>query len=345
MKHILLILVMGAFSFANAQTPTTVNVVPPVKLKQIITDANLPAIAIGIIENGELKQIYAEGTIPSGKVQQNTIFDVASITKTITTLLTLQLVDDKEWNLDEPLAKYWIDPDVKDDPRHKKLTTRHVLSHSTGFKNWRWMRESKKLTFDFDPGTKCQYSGEGFEYLRKALENKFGTSFESMVDSLLFTPNNIKSSYLTWSDKMDSTQFAGTYDKEGKLYEYSKALQANAADNLMTTIADLGKLSTMVMNQELLTTKTQKEMIRPHTQAREGVNFGLGWIVFENLPNDEYALFNAGSDKGVNALTVLLPKTKRGILVFTNGDSGRSIAIKLIAQMLGQTGKEIIGRF
>lgn len=48
-------------------------------------------------------------------------------------MLTLRLVSSGEWNLDEPLANYWVDPDVASDPRHKLLTTRHVLSHRTGF--------------------------------------------------------------------------------------------------------------------------------------------------------------------------------------------------------------------
>ena len=63
------------------------------------------------------------------------------------------------------------------------------------------------------------------------------------------------------------------------------------------------------------------------------------------LPNDEYALFNAGSDTGINALIVLLPKSKRGLVVMTNGDNGRQLAMKSIAFTLGDVGKEILDRF
>src|SRR5687768_409468 len=74
----------------------------------------------------------------------NTIFNVASLTKPVTAMLTLKLVSMGNWHLDEPLAKYWTDPDVVNDAWSKKLTTRHILSHQTGFVNWRWLHNTRK---------------------------------------------------------------------------------------------------------------------------------------------------------------------------------------------------------
>ena len=81
---------------------------------------------------------------------------------------------------------YWIDPDVQNDPRHKMLTTRHVLTHQSGFENWRSMSASKKLEFIADPGTKVNYSGEGLEYLRRALEKKFNEPLDQLARKRLF---------------------------------------------------------------------------------------------------------------------------------------------------------------
>lgn len=195
MKQLLIIFILSYYSQLAAQQYPSVNITDPETIKEWAVSNQVPAIAIGTIENGELDQLLAVGTIQGSlPAQSNTIFDVASLTKTITTILTLQLIDNSLWNLDEPLCHYWIDPDIKDDSLHKKITTRHVLSHRTGFANWRWMHETKKLTFEFEPGSKFQYSGEGFEYLKKALENKFNTSFEKLVDSLVFKPNQMTSS-------------------------------------------------------------------------------------------------------------------------------------------------------
>jgi CubicO group peptidase (beta-lactamase class C family) len=330
----------------TAQQETFVTVPESKTISEWLRSNNVPTIAIATIEDGKLNPLLIEGKIQGGlPVQSNTIFDVASLTKTITTLLTLKLVNNGSWDLDEPLFNYWVDPDVKNDPFHKKITTRHILSHKTGFANWRWMHETKKLTFEFEPGSKFQYSGEGFEYLRKSLEIKFSTSFEKLADSLVFKPNKMNNSYLIWNEKVDSLGFAGTYDKTGSLYKYDKSFKANAADNLLTTIEDFGKLGVNILNRKYLDQNIYNEMISQQSIVREGISFGLGWIVFNNLPNDEYAIFNAGSDKGVNALIVLLPKSKRGLIVFTNGDNGRALAMKIIGETLGDAGKEILGRF
>ena len=71
----------------------------------------------------------------------------------------------------------------------------------------------------------------------------------------------------------------------------------------------------------------------------------MGWIIFQNLPNDEYALFNAGSDQGVNSLIVILPKSNRGLIVMTNGDNGRELAMKAVSVFLDDTGNQILERF
>lgn len=345
-SRLLIFIALFHVVYLTAQQDTLVTIPSTKTINEWLLSNKVPAIAIATIEGGKLNPLRIQGKIQGDiPVQSNTVFDVASLTKTITTLLTLKLVNNGSWNLDEPLFNYWIDPDVKNDPLHKKITTRHILSHRTGFANWRWMHETKKLTFEFEPGSKFQYSGEGFEYLRKSLESKFNTSFEKLADSLVFKPNKMNNSSLIWNEKVDSLGFAGTYDKSGDLYTYDKSFKANAADNLLTTIEDFGKLGVNIINRKHLNQDIYNEMISQQSIVREGINFGLGWIVFNNLPNDEYALFNAGSDKGVNALIVLLPKSKRGLIVITNGDNGRALAMKTIGETLGEAGKEILGRF
>lgn len=124
-------------------------------------------MGIGVITDGKVQQVKVFGELkPNISAPHNTIFNVASLTKPVTAIVALKLVSQGKWNLDEPLYHYWTDADVAKDANHKILTSRHVLSHQSGFPNWRL----DKLQFEFTPGTKYQYSGEGFEYLRKALE-------------------------------------------------------------------------------------------------------------------------------------------------------------------------------
>ena len=113
----------------------------------------------------------------------------------------------------------------------------------------------------------------------------------------------------------------------------------------MTNLSDFEKLIISLLNESYLNGKMIEEMSQPHSEVRDGIHFGLGWIIFQNLPNDEYALFNAGSDQGVNSLIVILPKSNRGLIVMTNGDNGRELAMKAVSVFLDDTGNQILERF
>jgi len=246
--RLLLIVLLSQTLLLTAQN-TTVNIPSATTIDEWLAENNVPAIAIVSIERNKIRKIVARGnTKKNTATTSKTVFDVASLTKTITAQLSLQLASNGSLGLEEPLYKFWIDQDVKNDPFYKKLKTRHILNHTTGFKNWRRMYDDKKLAFDFEPRTKFQYSGEGFEYLHKALEAKFKTTFEQLVDSLFFKPNNMANSSLVWNKQIDALTFANTHNNEGKPYTYEKATEANAADNLLTTIEDFGKKKSFKKN-------------------------------------------------------------------------------------------------
>jgi len=139
------------------------------EIETLLVQEKVPALGLGIIRNGQLKEIQVFGNLKEGvSAPYNSIFKVASLTKPIVALTTLNLISNGQLELNEPLYKYWIDPDLKKDKRYKKLTPKIILTHQSGFPNWRYTYKSNKLTFEFEPGTKYQYSGEGFEYLRKS---------------------------------------------------------------------------------------------------------------------------------------------------------------------------------
>lgn len=311
-------------------------------LEQLLKDNNIPTLGLGIIENGKLTEIKVYGKLnDKTSASYNSLFNVASLTKPVTAITVLRLVGLGKWNLDEPLDKYFIDPDIAKDLRHKKLTTRLILSHQTGFPNWRWMNNDKKLRFEFDPGTKYQYSGEGFEYLRKALENKFHKSLEELAKEFVFQPLDMKDTSYIWYEKMYSERVVLGYDNSGNPYEIVKNKTPNAADDLVTSIEDYGKFLVAVLNNDLLTTKTAEEMKTKQIKTKKNKFFGLGFEIYD-LGNNEIALSHGGSDKGVNTIVFLLPKTKKGLIIFTNVENGYKIYEPLVDHYLGNVGKKII---
>ncbi|MDX6191343.1 serine hydrolase [Flavobacterium sp. Fl-318] len=308
-----------------------------------LKENNIPALGIGVIADGKLKQIKVFGSLKKEvSAPYNTIWNVASLTKPITAIVALKLVSQGKWNLDEPVYKYWTDPDVANDPNNKLITTRLIISHQTGFPNWRYMNKSGKLDIQFKPGTKHQYSGEGFEYLRKALEKKFHKPLNQLAAELIFEPLQMTDTQFFWNAKTDESRFAIGYDTKGNAYETNKNKTANAADDLLTTIKDYGTFLCSVMNGDGLSKKVFDDMITPQVnKEKKNKYFGLGFEIYD-LENDTYALSHGGADQGVQTLVFLLPKTKQGLLIFTNVDDGYKVYKKLLLHYLGENGKKII---
>lgn len=312
-----------------------------VGLATLLKEHQVPGLAFGLFENNKLAGTFYLGTGQEGQaIGQHTLFNTASLTKSLTAYLTLQLILVEEQPLDEPLHRYWIDPDVAEDDRHQMLTPHLLLTHQGGFANWRWMEEGGQLRFQFAPGTQFGYSGEGYEYLRRALEVKYQQDFRTLAQRYVFAPLSMERTYLSWQPNLATNQYAGEFDATGQAYEVTKT-EPNAADDLITTLADLGHFCESVLGS----LPNQKEFYSSQVSPRPGLTFTHGWVRMNDLPNGEYALLSAGSDQGVNALMVLLPESGRGMIALTNGDGGRAVVMKLLAATLGDAGEEILSRF
>ncbi|MBS1530221.1 MAG: beta-lactamase family protein [Bacteroidetes bacterium] len=291
---------------------------------------HVPCAGVGLIENGRLKWLKTFGNLQQGyPAPANTLFNIASQTKPVTAMLTLKLIEAGLWNLDEPLSHYWIDPDIEGSPYLDQITTRIVLSHQTGFPNWRTDNGGTKLRFNFEPGTRFGYSGEGFEYLRRALESKFHQPLNVLMNAYLFKPLGMTNTQY-WSNNLDTSRFALWHDGQGKRYSISIQTGVSAADDLITTVEDYCKLGIAAMSGIGLPDTLFADMTRPQVKIKENYYRGLGWGLVKGLPNGEYALEHGGSDVGVRTMAVFLPKSKSGVVVMTNADNGMFVTDQVI---------------
>jgi CubicO group peptidase (beta-lactamase class C family) len=294
---------------------------------------------VAVLEDGKVTSVQSFGELrPGVPMTSRALFNVASLTKPVVAVTTLRLADAGKLNLDEPLDRDWIDPDIRGDPRHSKLTARIIMSHQTGFPNWRFNSPTKKLGFDFDPGTKFGYSGEGFEYLRHALEHRFGRSLQQLSDSILFRPLHMTETTYGWNSRMDTARFAVGHDTLGAAIDtpMRPTSRANAADWLVTTIGDYARFAEYVLGGAGLSTATYADMTKAQVQmqGKPGEAMGLGWEVMQGPPNDPTILLHTGSDDGIKTMIILLPASKRGIVMFTNGDRGMDVAMKILKPAL-----------
>jgi CubicO group peptidase (beta-lactamase class C family) len=325
---------------ALAQKPVKMTAVPADSIYAWLKSNHVPAVAVGIIENSRIKSVKVYGELTSGvKAPLNAYWNVASLTKPVTAMTVLALVNRGKWNLDEPVSKYWVDPDIKDDPRTAKLTTRILLSHSSGFPNWRFGAPGKKLFFRFEPGTKMSYSGEGYEYVRRALESKFHQSLQQLAAEELFLPAKMKDTRYSWDKALDSNRFALPHDTAGNRIYNTKSTTVIAADWLITTISDYTRLGLYTIKGAGLSAPLYSDMSTIHTHfdttaAHRDNGMGLGWQVIRDLPGNEFVLAHSGSDEGVRAYILLLPASGLGIILLTNGDNGDKVKNRILKASL-----------
>ena len=108
-------------------------------LEQLLKDGRVPGLSFAIIRDGkivETKALGARDTSTSIPVDENTIFEAASLSKPVFAYAVLQLVDAGVLSLDAPLSMY-VPNYVTDDPRAASITVRNVLSQTSGLPNWR----------------------------------------------------------------------------------------------------------------------------------------------------------------------------------------------------------------
>lgn len=308
----------------------------PQKVEKIVKHyaetAKIPGVAVAYIKDGKTQWVSVYGQAnESGSVTESTLFNVASLTKPVFSMLTLQLVNEDKVSLDESLSQYWIDPDVKDDPRHTQLTARLALSHQTGFTNW---RGGNPLSFMFSPGERHEYSGEGFDYLRKAVEVKTEKTMPQLMAEYITKPLAMNNTYFGWQPEMDAN-IANRYDEAAQEIEQKIFYKDShsAACCTLTTINDYSKFIAWVGQGADLSDELLSDVQTLQSQHDNPVEYyGLGWRLIK-FDNKTY-LMHDGREPGVRAFTTVSPETGEGIVILTNSSNGELVYRPLIEATL-----------
>lgn len=314
-------------------------------LPPLLAQHHVPAAAVAVIRHGELVATVVAGERESGKpATKSTLFNVASLTKPVFAHAVLALADKGEIDLDQSLSPYWIDPDVRSDPGNAALTARLILSHQTGFPNW---RDGKKLQFNFTPGEGVGYSGEGFEYLRRAIEAKTGISMTQIVSHTVLEPCGMSGTHFVWDSSFEE-RFAREHGKDGQRIQVPPKFTPCAADDLLTTIDDYGRFAASVARAANLSPALFNEMCsiqipdRVAAKADGTADYGLCWRIVKTPGGT--ALMHGGSDQGVRAGVIIVPKSQAGVVIFSNGDNGGRI-IEAVVPMVLDNGENYLARF
>ncbi len=316
------------------------------RVPELLTKYRIASVALAQIEDGHVVLERAYGQQSAGvRANPSTLYGLASVTKPVSAEVLLRLVGAGRLSLDEPMASAWIDPDVAEDPRAKKLTMRHALAHQTGLPNWRGHAPGGKLAFSFSPGTAYAYAGEGYDYAARFAERKLGRNFESLAQDLVFDPLGMKSTSYSWRDWMRG-RLAVPFDSAGHwgAPQVEDSSHWNAGNNLITTAGDYARFVISVMDGEGLPPALASERLQPARGPQFSwkcpatmfrcplkVTQALGWlrVDYERGPVFLHTGLN-GRPGGERTIAYFDSAGRRGAVVFTSGENGVKLYVDVL---------------
>ncbi|HUF48996.1 MAG TPA: serine hydrolase domain-containing protein [Vicinamibacterales bacterium] len=320
-------------------------------IQKLMADAGVPGASIAVVRDGRLAWRRAFGVrdaVSRVPVDDDTIFAVASVSKTVFAYAAMNLCDKGVLGLDTPLVHYARARFLDGDPRLDRITTRHALSHTSGLQNWR--SGDAPLRIHFEPGDKHLYSGEGYFYLQSVITDlrgrrdpttceRFeadvevcGTDVDTYLRTNLLEPFGMRNSGYLWTDD-GRRRAARAHAPDGTPLEAGGASTAAlaryaAAGGLHTTATDYAKFLIEVIDPGpadafRLSKSSRDEMIRPHVKVDGSSSWALGWQVRHTPTGD--LIQHQGGQGGVQAFTAASPARRSGYVILTNSANGMQV--------------------
>jgi CubicO group peptidase (beta-lactamase class C family) len=330
---------------------------------RLMRAAEVTGVGVAILDDGKIAYLKSYGVADKEKnlpLTADSVMTAASFTKVAFAYLVMQLVDQGILDLDKPVYQYLSKPlprysryrDLAIDSRYRRITARMLLSHTSGFPNWRSFNDDRKLNINFEPGSRYAYSGEGIVLLQMVVEEITKQPLKDLMQGHIFEPLHLTRTSMVWENRFDS-DYANGYDEYGRSLGPERREHADAAGSMQTTPRDFARFMLAVMRGEGLRNETRELMLSPQiqiyskhqfptlatdtTDANKPIrlSYGLGWGLYWT-PYGK-AFFKEGHDEGWRNYAVCFDKEKTGIVIMTNSANGEGIFKELLETLIKDT--------
>jgi CubicO group peptidase (beta-lactamase class C family) len=330
----------------------------------------LPALAVGVVKDGKVIFTKGYGTRAVGKnekVDENTLFMIASNSKAFTATALCMLETNKQISLEDKIVKFFPDFKLFDEATTQQVTVRDMLCHRIGLKTFQgdftyWgSKLSRKEIMQkiglnmpiYDFRTRYGYCNAGFLTAGEVIPKVTGKAWEEFVRDSIVKPLKMSNTLMLSKDALSATNIAIPYTiYEGKLtqlpYNQIDALapagsmisSVKDVSNWLLTQLDTGKFEgkQVIAKQAILKTWEGNTIISTRKSATRPMQFslyGLGWGV------QDYAgrklMEHTGGAEGFVTSTCFLPEEKLGVVVLTNTDQNGaylSLRYQIVNMML-----------
>lgn len=296
---------------------------------------SIPGCTMAVIRQGKLVYSNAWGVRDTRgtPMTEGTLFECASLTKSVFTLLALQEVQADKLELDAPIAPLLRDKPWSEDPRFADITPRHCLSHGCGLPNW----ESRPMQMLFTPGERYSYSGEGYLLLQRLVEQLEGKGMDVLLQERIFPRYGMESSSARWTP-VAGAAFSLGFDTDGKVNKVRDCVRTggvapepNAAWSLYSYAADYARfLCGLMEDRGGLSPELFEQMTTQQNSADEHIAWGLGFGIPKASPS---VLWHWGDNDGFKSFAVWDKVTGDGAVINTNSDNGLPFYMEVLKSL------------
>jgi len=305
----------------------------------------VPGVAVGLIADGEewLQGFGVTSVDHPLPVDPDTLFQIGSITKTVTATAIMRLVEQGRLDLDAPVRTYVPDLRLRDEDAARRVTLRHLLTHRGGwfgdfFEDTghnddaleRYVRRLETLDQLTPLGAMWAYSNSGFALAARVLEVVAGTPAETAVTELVLRPLGMTRSFFFARDAITHRVASGhfVYDDGAKVARpWFIPRNANAIGGIVSSVRDMLKYArfhqgdgTAPDGTRLLSIETLRMMRTPQAPADLDNHAGLSWRIVDL--GGVLMATHTGGTIGQQSLLALVPSRSFALVVLTNSGRG-----------------------
>ena len=323
-------------------------------IAQDVEDDAVGGIAAGIMVDGDLVWADAWGFANRDTrepMRSSSVSRTGSISKSVTALLMMILVDRGLVRLDDPVSLYLPELNGLQDRRSgsQDITFRHLASHTAGLArepdwpestvgpigDWenRILESIPKTAYDSIPGARYQYSNIGFGILGLALSRAANRPFINLVEDEIFTPLGMTgSSFVVQGAELEPRLAHGYVLKdeeissEAPMREHAGRGYKVPNGGVYSTVGDLGRFLGAVAGVpglKILEESSRKQMLAMQTPEDPSQGYGLGLSLVSDDRGNWFA-GHGGSVAGYNAYMTVDPDAKIGVVLLRNYTEGRT---------------------
>jgi CubicO group peptidase (beta-lactamase class C family) len=291
---------------------------------------------------------YAQGTL----LQKDDLFEMASISKTFTSMIIMMLKEKGKLNYDDPVEKFIQTP-------YKNITIRHLLTHTSGLpdymevmdKHW----DKSKIAGNkeileylnryappilFEPGAKYEYSNTGYVLLASIAEKAAGKNFIKMCRKWIFKRLKMRSTDIrTVQETKAIKNFAIGHILIPERKQYVRADSFPSSDytiwlgdrtgpgRISSNATDLLKWDKALYTNKLVKQSTLLDAFKPTKLLNDSLsNYGLGWMLASDSTLGK-TVYHTGSNPGYRNRFIRYLDSQRTIIIFSNNAYEKLIAI------------------